>query len=307
MCRGTLGGTFSIATGATIEFQSATTDVTGTGSGSGTFLVDGGTVLACAINTPVDLQSGELDPRGSACSLTNLDMTGGTLGDPSSTATVGLTYTGTFTWTGGNFEAPAGISSQPVLAQSGTAADTITTPAAHINNWSFELDGPLALSGTFYAENGASVTVSGVATLSSGTDLSYQGGSLGSFTIESGGSLDLPSASATIGIPVVNDGTVSVGTGKLSVGSTFSSISGSTLTFTISGTTAGTNQGQVDITGAMTIAGTLDVTTSGLTPTAEEQFTIAEFASESGSFCTTSDPGYGAPAISSSEIVLTAV
>jgi hypothetical protein len=247
---------------------------------------------------------GELDPRGSACSLTNLDMTGGTLGDPSSTATVGLTYTGT----GGNFEAPVGISSQPVLTQSGTAADTITNPAAYINNWSFELDGPLALSGTFYAENGASVAVSGAATLSSGTGLSYQVGGLGLFTIESGGSLDLPSgASATIGVPVVNDGTVSVGTGKLSVGSTFSSISGSTLTFTISGTTAGTNQGQVDITGAMTIAGTLDVTTSGLTPTAEEQFTIAEFASESGSFCTTSDPGYGAPAISSSEIVLTAV
>jgi hypothetical protein len=106
---------------------------------------------------------GELDPRGSACSLTNLDMTGGTLGDPSSTATVGLTYTGT----GGNFEAPVGISSQPVLTQSGTAADTITNPAAYINNWSFELDGPLALSGTFYAENGASVAVSGAATLSS--------------------------------------------------------------------------------------------------------------------------------------------
>jgi hypothetical protein len=82
------------------------------------------------------------------------------------------------------------------------------------------------------------------------------------------------------------------------------------LAVTVAGTTGGSDLGQLTVSGAMTIAGTLDITTPGsFTPTSGELFTIVSYASETGSFSsvrTTGTATYGPPQIDSTEIQLEA-
>ncbi|HEV8065918.1 MAG TPA: hypothetical protein VGP46_13835, partial [Acidimicrobiales bacterium] len=348
---GTLNS-FTVASGAVLDVAPSGSETAtvagGTNSGAGTVEFEGGgdvsfeaaldvdnvladgaittTTSSCTVATGLTIESGEFDPQAASCSVGSFDMSGGTLGDASSLATVGLTDTGAFTWTGGAFEAPNTIATQPTFTQTGAGAGTISSPNDYITNWGVALDGTDSWSGTFYSSVGGSMSISGAMTVTAAADLAYEGGGVGTFTVESEGSLTEDSGlSLSLNITLVNDGTINAGGSTFDLASmtnsgtmnveeasvamsgSYTGLSGSTLSFTLGGTSVGTNEGQMNINGSMTIAGTLDVTTAGgFTPTASEQFVLAKYTSESGSFATVHDTGYGAPSITSSQLSVTA-
>jgi hypothetical protein len=272
------------------------------------------------------ITNGELDPVGTnTFSVGGFDMSGGQLGDETVT-TEGITDTGTFTWTNGSFYAPTAETPQPELKQTGGGAAEIVDPY-YVDNWNLSFDGPLTIpTGDFYFENGGGITESAAATITGNVEI-LDDGSAGDFTLTGSGSLTMDASgdTGTIAVPLVNGGTVAaesgnltitsltntgtlnIGTSRVTIQSAYSPAAGSVLDVAIDGTAAGTSYGQLVVDGTFSIAGTLDVTTgAAFTPTSGETFMIATYTAESGSFSTVSDTGYDAPAIDSTDIVLTA-
>ncbi len=92
---------------------------------------------------------------------------------------------------------------------------------------------------------------------------------------------------------LTNDGTLTIGEADVTDGGNYTAGSSSVLSLELGGTTVGTNEGQLNVSDAMSIGGTLDVfNATAFTPTVSEQFTLATYASKTGSFATINDAGY---------------
>jgi fibronectin-binding autotransporter adhesin len=106
------------------------------------------------------------------------------------------------------------------------------------------------------------------------------------------GAMSFTDASASLGA-FTNDGSLALdatatAAGKLTLGS-YTQGSGGTLTINLDGTTAGTNYYALNISGAATLAGTLDLST-GFTPVVGDTWDILNYTSETGSFATVDLP-----------------
>jgi hypothetical protein len=126
--------------------------------------------------------------------------------------------------------------------------------------------------------------------------------------VTNNGNIDTGLSALTFGA-LDNQKTVSLGEGKIAVTS-YTGASGSVLAVAIGGTTAGTNQGQLVESGAMTIDGELYVMVgSGYTPPSGTTYTIATYASKTGSFSSVvqGSPGtFNAPVVGSTNTTIKA-
>jgi fibronectin-binding autotransporter adhesin len=98
--------------------------------------------------------------------------------------------------------------------------------------------------------------------------------------------------------------------GKLNISGTYTQSGSGILNIDLDGTTAGTNYDVLDISGAATLGGTLDVDAIGtFKPTAGQQYDILDYSSESGAFtavdCTFSNGDGCSIAYDGTEAVLT--
>jgi fibronectin-binding autotransporter adhesin len=106
------------------------------------------------------------------------------------------------------------------------------------------------------------------------------------------GVMSFTDASASLGA-FTNDGSLALNAttskaGKLTLG-TYTQGSGGTLTINLDGTTAGTNYYELNISGAATLGGTLDLST-GFAPVVGDTWDILNYTSETGSFSTINLP-----------------
>ena len=254
-------GQFSALAGATLEFASGTFNL-----GAGTTLTGAGTHL---ITTVVEFNA--------AIPATNLTLTVlGTLG-----GTGNVTVSGAFSWTGGTQQGTG----TTTIASTGTL--TIGGP----NTKTID-DRTLANNGTVNWQAGQINVFNGALIENAGTfDIGFDG-TLGGFGTPSQfhntGTLRKSAGTgiATINVPLNNDGTLQIATGIVRSISYTQSTTG-TLEVRIAGTTPGTGFGQLDVTGAATLAGTLRiVTASTFTPTQGDSFRIVDAASRTGTFGT---------------------
>jgi len=104
----------------------------------------------------------------------------------------------------------------------------------------------------------------------------------GTMTVATGGSKD----SLTTG--VLNDGTINLASGILAqTAGSFQQTASGTLAVTFSGTSPGTGFGQLTTTGAVALAGTLQIGTSGgFTPPGGTPFGVLRYGSRTGKFAT---------------------
>jgi hypothetical protein len=108
-------------------------------------------------------------------------------------------------------------------------------------------------------------------------------------TLSAGGTTDDMTA------PMVNSGTLKLASGILAMTEgTYQQTSSGTLATVFAGTSPGTGFGQLNVSGAVTLAGTLDVSTSGgFTPPSGKPFAVLAYESHSGKFATLSgSPSY---------------
>ncbi len=173
-------------------------------------------------------------------------------------------------------------------------------------------------TGSFTIENGADFTANGPfansGTVMVGTGSTFAPGGIGTSYTQTGGATDL--ASGTIGATgasinisdgslsgpgtidgnLTNGGEVDLGTaaGTLTINGSYIQSAAATLNLKVGGTTAGTQFDQINASGSVTLAGTLDVSLiNGFGPSVPEVFpAITAQAGQSGSFATTSFPSF---------------
>lgn len=232
-----------------------------------------------------------------------LDFTGGTLGDTDTTP-ANLTITTAFDWTGGSLSAPGSLSPEPTLTVDSGATSTVdqNPSGPDVTDWLLQLNTDTTLDGAILLENAAAVTETATLTMDAGSDVDDWSAS-GPLTLTTKGALVL-AGSATVTAPLVNDGTVKLGTFEPSV-SSYTAGSGSDIAVTVGGTTAGTNLGQLQVGGGVTFAGSLTVTTAA-SYTPSGSYVVATYSGgESGSL-TLVGTGYTGPTISGGDVSVTA-
>jgi len=87
------------------------------------------------------------------------------------------------------------------------------------------------------------------------------------------------------GIPFTNYGTVDIRSGILAANGGYVSSSNALLSFALGGTAPGTNYGQLQVAGAVTLNGALSVDfTNGFSPALNDSFTVLTAGTRSGTF-----------------------
>jgi hypothetical protein len=154
----------------------------------------------------------------------------------------------------------------------------------------------LQISGTFQLLSTAQVTGAGTLRITGGTT------TLGGTISVSGGVIINSGATAqgtgTISTNLTNNGTLIVGTvgsvGILAITGNFTQGSTGTLKMDINGTGAGTGYDQLQVSGTVTLGGTLNVSVSG-SYAPGTQFTLITYAGSSGSFSSITGAGTMTP------------
>jgi large repetitive protein len=286
-------GTSGTGTG-TVQITSATAQVTG----------------KVALTDTVQVASGELSVAAKAAlTVGGFEMPGGQVGD-SSARQGPLTVDGDFSWTGGGFAAPATQTPRPVLTVTAghTAVINYESVFPHGDTgWGLVFASPLTFpaSSTIGLSSGASITSSSLVTLGDSADIT-DNGDPGPFTLTGHGVLTKTptTGTATIGVPVISAGTIRASAGTLSltslantgtldlaegtiaVSSAYAPAATARLAVTIGGTTAGATYGQLQVSGTVSLAGTLEITTAKkFIPKAGQTFDITTSTSTtSGKF-----------------------
>jgi hypothetical protein len=227
---------FSVASGAFLNFENVNILAGATNSGAGTLQFYGAVTSAVPLNVAniteqggttyaqggvvisgtLLVNSGEFDPVQGTNTVGILDVAGGQVGD-SVTNTGSITDAGAFNWTGGSFVAPAGENPQPSVTTS--AGSSISNPSYDFN-WSLNIGGTLALSGTFYLAQGGTINASGQVNITAGTNVSdyYYYGYGGYFNSTGGIDVNLSTGTAALLIPVSITGGLTVQLGSLTLG-----------------------------------------------------------------------------------------
>ena len=212
---------------------------------------------------------------------------------------VGYGGTGTYSLTAGTVKAHEevvgggnGINSGNGTFTETNGTNTITAAGGTAGNLEI---GDVA-TGTYNLDGGKLTAVS-LAINSTGTLVADKTGSAAiTFTISgttmNNGKMSFTDASASLGA-FTNDGSLALNAtttkaGKLTLG-TYTQGSGGTLTINLDGTTAGTNYYALNISGAATLGGTLDLST-GFAPVVGDTWDILNYTSETGSFATVDLP-----------------
>jgi hypothetical protein len=247
------------------------------------------TVSGAAAVDNLTLGNGTITVAGSGdLTVQDLTQTAGTV-----TGSGDLTVPTSLLWTGGTMSGPG---------------HTVLNGTAEISGGNF--GGPLL--------NGRVLDNFGTATIDDGSTLGLGGGAL--FNNQAGGELDLPGTGSmavgfgqagqlhnaglivktgagtqsNLNLLVSNSGTVEVVLGTLTVNGAYTQTGSGALTVHLAGTTAGTQYGRLQVNGAATLDGALNVVLDGgFTPVAGNSFRVLTFNSRSGDFATRNFPDLG--------------
>ncbi len=205
-----------------------------------------------------------------------------------------ITFTGTGNQNSGTLEAASG----GILAIAGTWTNSGTVEAGASGLVSAttptNLSAGTLSGGTWIAGSngslslGASITTAAATIILSGTSATFSGLS-GLSAIAPGGSIELLQGAAfTTTGDLDNAGTINLADpGILNVSGAYTQESTGVFDVGIGGTTAGSQYGQLNVTGQATLNGALNVSLlNGFTPAASNSFEIMTFGSFAGSFTT---------------------
>jgi hypothetical protein len=202
----------------------------------------------------------------------------GTLGVMTNRGTMTKQGTGTTTFSFLEFDNSGAVDVQAgaLVLATGTNSSTISVSSG----------ATLRFGDSYTLASASTVSGSGAVTVSGGT--LTMGGTItaSTFTINSGATAQ---GAATINADVTNNGTLIVGAsgaaGRLTINGNFTQGSGGTLTMEIGGAAAGTGYDRLAISGAATLAGTLNVSyAGGFTPSSGQAFALLTDGSRSGAF-----------------------
>ena len=284
-------GTFDIQVDKALSHSSGTNSVVNTGtfkksSGSGTSQV--GVPFDNVGSGTVEVETGTLYLSGGFADFAGSTLSGGT-----------YQVVGTLKFTGANIVTNAaditldGASSQ-IVNQS--AVNALAGLASNASGGSLALQNGRGLSTAGAFGNAGDLTVATGCTFTATGAYTQTGGSttLANGTLAASGTVDIQSGTlggnGTVSATVSNGGQVSPGSsaGTLNITGDYAQAPGGTLNIEIGGITAGTEHDVLNVTGAATIDGTLDLELiGGFTPTQPETFEILNYASHSGSFAST--------------------
>ena len=303
---GFLDGPIGVPAGSAINFQSGTFTSSSNLAltGPGTLIVNGGNATlagtvnlsgsnifgpaggvdftgnyTCTNNTMVILGGGASFDGTGVVSPTVINLIGGALGGAQN-----VTVGGVMNWTGGNMNGAGRTSIPP-------GAALITSNASFLSMTSRTLDngGTVVWQGA-----GAVLMVGAVITNRAGAlfnvqnSVGWSGG--GAPRFDNAGTFQKSASSGTMtlsGIPFTNYGTVDIQNGVLAANGGYGSTPNSTLNCGIAGTLPGTNYGQLQVHGAVTLSGGLSVNfANSYVPATNDSFTLVSAGSRNGAFST---------------------
>ncbi len=265
---GTLGGMFSAAAGAAVDF------------GGGTFVLSGS--LSKSGAGQVGFTGGNIQFTGP---ITSFDHSAATL--------VGANVvTGSLNWTGGDIVGPLTVAAGGVLNLGGTEQKTLYQPLTNWGtvNW---IGGKLSLyngagsSGVLYNQSGGLFDVQCDQPLALGYDLTV---------FSNAGALRKSAATGTttLGVDFQNTGAVEAAKGTILFSGGYASAPTSNLRFILSGTTAGTGFGQVRFSTGLVPAGVVSgEVVSGFNPPAGSGFQVIASGLAGDPFYVDRDAGNG--------------
>jgi hypothetical protein len=302
-------GTFDVAGGPDFNILS------GNLSGNGTIRTDSGILNVNTNSTSIlpnlNVASGTLNVNGTNSAI-SLTLSGGTQGGTGTLTLTRASASGNaLTWSGGTMT-DAGSTVLP-SGTSGTIGGYVSLTGMHtLSNRGTVTHTSGAVSGENYATTGTSgaiVNTGGWTEDTSGGGMSYPGNCCGATMVfTNNGSMSLTGhGSLAIAWNFANNGTLSVD-GTLQVSGTYSMSSTSTTNITIAGTAAGSQYSQLYMNGAVTLQGTLNVTTpSTFIPPPGSTYTIMQFGvGTSGTFTITYSGHTYSPNYTTSNLILTA-
>ena len=228
---GSIAMRLTILPGAALALNGVSLSAGTTGSGLGTVAIENGTTkVASSLDLALALQvcSGEAQlANSSLLTVDGLTLCGGNLGDTSHQQG-SLLDKGDFFWTAGDIEAPTSEATMPTLTVASGYKANITADANDgygvLNHWNLSIASPTTLNSWLLLQNGGAIDESSTMTAGDnpegGPDIA-NGGNAGSLTLSSKGVLTkaADNGTATIGVAVVNKGTIDAPEGNLSLSS----------------------------------------------------------------------------------------
>ncbi len=271
-------GTISVASGQELLLNGAPASF-----GSGTSLAgSGGTTL---IQEPVTASGTVTAGPGATM---DLDQNGSVDGIFS------LAGSGALDWTGGAISGTVSVPSTIAVSVSGAVAHSVVNrPNSKVSV--LTTHGPVSIAaGTATIADSVQVG-DGDQWVNAGTLTLAKQASIGAPSccgstpgLDNTGTMTLSAGGATDGMttPMVNSGTLKLASGILAMtAGTYQQTSSGTLAVVFAGTSPGTGFGQLSVSGQVTLAGKLDVSTSGgFTPPTGKPFAVLDYQSRSGKF-----------------------
>ncbi len=285
------GGVFNAGAGSSItgagslQVSGGTKNLAGTVNVSGTNSFSNGTAnltgnYTCVGNTLLDISGGTVNFNGSGTVSPNQVNLNGALGG-ANTVTVGSVMN----WTGGSMNG---------------SGHTIIRPGATLNIAAFTgyggvylYDRTLENAGTV-VWGGGNLGLTGVITNDAGASFQIQGAAAfnyggGSPRFDNAGTFrkSVSTGTTTIGnsVSFTNYGTVDIQSGVLAANGGYGSSSNAVLNCALSGTLRGTNYGQIQVSGSVTLNGTLSVNlANNYLPTTNDSFTVLSAGTCNGAF-----------------------
>jgi hypothetical protein len=280
-------GTISVASGQKLLLANGPTTFAGgmsvTGAGGATVIQAPATAsgtLTVGANATLDLdQNGSVDGVVNLAGTGALHWTGGSLsGTVSVPATVGVSISGAVgheVTPRPNGKVSVLTTNGPVTVAAGTAKAADSIDVDNGDQW--------VSAGTLTLPQHASLGASTCCGPTPGLV------NTGTMTVATGGGKD------DVTTPVLNDGTLNLASGILAqTAGSFQQGASGTLGVTFAGTSPGTGFGQLTTTGAVELAGTLRIGTSGgFTPPGGTPFEVLRYGTRAGKFATLSgSPAY---------------
>jgi hypothetical protein len=313
---GTNSGSFDVPLGAGITFSAGTYDA-GPGSsiaGAGNLTVSGGTAnLAGLVNLSGSntVSGGTANLTGNfVCTNNALEISGAATANFNGTGTVApanlallrvgngnptlsgnntVTVLGQMDWTGGTMSGGGRTIIQPGATLNLASANTVVLNRTLENGGTVLWTGAGGLTfnnSTFTNRAGALVHAQNAVAISFGG---------GTSRFDNAGTFrkSISSGTTTIssGVGFTNYGLVDIRSGILAVNGGYVSSSNALLNCALGGTTAGTNYGQLQVAGTVTLNGGLSVDfLPGFTPATNDTFTVLTASTRNGAFASFSYP-----------------
>jgi fibronectin-binding autotransporter adhesin len=308
---GTYAGTFQATATGIISFNGGTHTLTNNSHfvGYGTNRVAGATVtVETALGAErLEISSGTVNGAGTVTVTNVLLWTGGTMSGTGATDLAAggvlnlvgaavkslsgrpLNVAGTVAWTGGNFHHLQGV---------------VTVLPGGL--WNIQTDDDWRDNDNLGT---STVVVSGILRKSAGTATTGIGSHFGSggnvtTTVNEGGTVEVQTGTLQFDGSLTNNGTAEVLSGILAVPANYNMTGTSVHRFGIGGMSTGAGYGRLQISGAATLAGTVEaVLVNGFNPAAGNTFLVVTFTSRTGAV----DSFTGPPGVFNMQHYLTAV